>query len=99
VAAYRIICTVQEPVTAPVSHQHIVRVGTGNETGWSNMWSVDQVLGAMNQGDTFYTQGKTSGKVASVERFVCTRCRRTYIRTTADAVPDNNLDNLPRCQE
>lgn len=96
-ARYRITCTEQEPVTAPVSHQHIVRVGTGSDAGWSRKWTVNEVLTAMRQGDQFYTQGKTSGKVAQVEPYTCARCQRTYIRSAADRVEDNNLDNLPRC--
>lgn len=96
-ARYRITCTEQEPVAAPVSHQHIVRVGTGSDDGWSRKWTVNEVLTAMREGDQFYTQGKTSGKVAQVEPYTCTRCQRTYIRSAADSVADNNLDNLPRC--
>ena len=96
-ASYRITCTEQEPVTLPVSHQHIVRVGTGSDAGWSRKWTVAEVLQAMRAADSFYTQGKVSGKVAQVEPYSCSRCQRTYIRSAADSVPDNNLDNLPRC--
>jgi hypothetical protein len=97
-ARYRIICTRQEPATAPPSHQHIVAVGTG--TGprhYDNLWTLDQVLEAMRRGDSFFTQGELSGKIVAVESYHCTYCRRMHIRSNRDVVTDNNLDNLSRC--
>lgn len=97
-ANYRIICTNQVPVTEPTTHAHIVAVGTGVEpTTYQRKWTLDQVLAAMAAGNVFYTQGATSGKVAHVTPYVCGRCRRTYIRSTPDAIHDNNLDALPNC--
>lgn len=98
-ANYRIVCTTQAPAGAPPSHQHIVMVGTGSEPNhWTNKWTVDQVVAAMDRGDQFYTKGETSGKIALVEKFWCSHCRRYHIRSHKDAVRDNNLDNLRRCQ-
>jgi len=98
-ASYRIVCTTQAPASAPPSHQHIVEVGTGTDPDKADRrWTLDQVLAAMDAGDTFYTQGNTSGKRASVEKYLCSSCRRTYIRSSPDAVADNNLDNLRRCR-
>lgn len=97
-ASYRIVCTEQIPIHQPTNHAHIVAVGTGTDPDCaSQRWSLDEVLAAMDRGDTFYTQGKTSGKVALVERYYCSHCRRTYIRSAPDNVSDNNLDNLRRC--
>ncbi len=97
-ARYRIICTRQEPVTAPPSHQHIVAVGTGTEPRhYTHLWSLDQVLEAMRRGDSFFTQGEQSGRIAEVEAYQCTHCRRLHIRSHRDSVTDNNLDNLSRC--
>jgi hypothetical protein len=97
-ARYRIVCTNQEPVNEPNRTAHIVRVGTGSTADrYDRLWTLNEVLLAMDRGDTFYTQGAQSGKVAEVEKYVCSGCRRTYIRSNADAVTDNNLDNLPRC--
>ena len=97
-ARYRIICTRQEPASAAPSHQHIVAVGTGTEPRhYTHLWTLAQVLEAMRRGETFYTQGEQSGKIAEVEQYYCSYCRRTYIRSYRDAVTDNNLDNLPRC--
>jgi hypothetical protein len=57
------------------------------------------VLKAIDAGDLFYTIGLTSGKVAQIEKIVCPSCRRVYvIRSTPDAVKDNNLDSLRRCR-
>ena len=77
-ARYRIICTRQEPASAPPSHQHIVAVGTGTEPRhYTNLWTLDQVLDAMHRGDSFFTQGEHSGRIAEVEAYHCTYCRRT----------------------
>jgi hypothetical protein len=97
-ATYRIVCTNQEPFGQPHSHAHIVTVGTGNDPAKADTRrSLDEVLQAMDRGDTFYTRGITSGRVAQVEKYHCTPCRRTYIRSAPDAVQDNNLDNLRTC--
>ena len=95
---YRIVCTDQQPFYQPTTHAHIVAVGTGTDpTRYDRRWSLDEVLVAMSRGDTFYTKGVQSGKEANVEKYECSLFRRTFIRSTPDAVQDNNLDNLPRC--
>ena len=60
--------------------------------------TLGEVLTAMDEGHRFYTQGAENGKVAQVEKYTCSQCRRTYIRSTPDAVSDNNLDNLRPCR-
>lgn len=97
-ATYRIICTNQVPVTQPTSHAHIVAVGTGTDvTAYQRKWTLAEVLAAMALGNIFYTQGVTSGAIARVASYTCTLCSRTYIRSTPDAIYDNNLDALPAC--
>ena len=97
-AEYRIICTNQEPVAQPNDRAHIVAVGTGTTPDkYDTYWTLDQVLTAMDRGHIFYTRGRNSDKVARVEKYVCGRCSRTHIRSSPDAVQDNNLDNLPNC--
>lgn len=97
-ANYRIVCTYQEPVSQPTKHAHIVRVGTGTvPSTYTKTWTLNEVLAAMRMGDTFYTQGQTSGKTARVESYSCEYCGQTRIRSTPDRVTDNNLDSLPRC--
>ena len=95
---YRIICTNQEPVSQPNDRAHIIGVGTGDSSGYSAYWTLNEVITAMNQGHTFYTYGETSGKVALVHKYVCPHCTRTHIRSAPDAVTDNNLDNLSTCK-
>jgi ABC-type antimicrobial peptide transport system ATPase subunit len=95
---YRIVCTDQEPVTQPTTHAHIIAVGTGTDPNKADKrWTLNEVLAAMNNSDVFYTEGETSGKTALVEKYVCSLCKRTWIRSTPDAVKDNNLDYLRRC--
>jgi hypothetical protein len=97
-ARYRIICTRQEPVTQPTTHAHIVSVGTGVEpTQYNQTWTLAQVLTALAQGHTFYTQGQSSGRQAEVHPFKCPHCQRQTIRSATDGVWDNNLDSLPGC--
>lgn len=97
-ATYRIICTNQEPARNPPQHAHIVAVGVGNSTAnYTSRFTLAQVLQMMTSGDKFYTQGVSSGKIASVEKYHCTSCSQSHIRSTADRVSDNNLDNLPNC--
>lgn len=97
-ARYRIVCTLQQPADQPPTHAHIVEVGTGSDPNrGDNRWTLSQVLTAMDRGDTFYTRGVQSGRVVDVMKFWCEHCRRNFIRSAADAIYDNNLDSLRRC--
>lgn len=92
------MCTNQEPVSAPKTHAHIVRVGIGdNPAAADEAMTLAQVLNAIDAGDTFYTKGTTSGKVAEVDAVPCAHCGHRVIRSRADAVSDNNLDSLRTC--
>jgi hypothetical protein len=95
---YRIVCTEQEPFYQPTTHAHIVAVGTGtNPDKADQRWKLDEVLAAMDRGDRFYTVSPSTGKTALVEKYACLKCSRTFIRSTPDAIYDNNLDSLRRC--
>ena len=97
-ARYRIVCTEQQPASQPPTHAHILAVGTGNNPAQAEQrWTLARVLSAMDRGDTFYTQGTSSGKIAEVEPYGCRWCNQRRIRSKADAVYDNNLDSLRRC--
>lgn len=97
-ATFRIVCTEQEPVYQPHSHAHIVRVGTGDSSGWSQKWTKDQVVQAIrSRRHNFYTYGTTSGQTAWVQAVRCSSCSGWIIKSAPDAVRDNNLDNLPAC--
>jgi len=97
-ASWRIVCVKQGSVNHPIPHTHVVGVGTGDRPDWADMrWTLAQILIAMDEGDTFYTQSATSGQVTQVERYVCPHCHQIHIRSASDSVPDNNLDNLRSC--
>lgn len=97
-ASYRIVCTEQVPIHQPTTHAHIVAVGTGTDPHKADQrLTLDQVLAGMDHGDVFYTVSPSTNKIALVEKYVCGQCRRTYIRSAPDAVHDNNLDYLRRC--
>jgi hypothetical protein len=97
-ANYRIVCTEQEPASQPPQHAHIVAVGIGTTTDHYNQrLTLSQVIQMMDHGDRFFTMGAQSGKSAWVEKYYCTYCRQYHIKSAADAVRDNNLDNLPYC--
>ena len=96
-ARYRIICTRQEPASAAPSHQHSWLSGSGLNPvttrtfgRWLRSWKPCVAVKRS-------TPRASSGKIAEVEQYYCSYCRRTYIRSYRDAVTDNNLDNLPRC--
>src|SRR5215203_2570442 len=98
-ARYRIICTNQEPSNVSNDRAHIVVVGTVSSTSTNvKFWLLKEVPAAMDNGDTFYTLGEQSRKTAEVEKYKCGNCLETHIRSDADAVKDNNLDNLPTCK-
>jgi hypothetical protein len=96
---YRIVCTEQEPVYLPTRHAHIVAVGTGVNPDQATLrWTLQEVIEAIENGwHTFYTQGERSGLIARVVVVYCAICRRKIIKSTPDAVYDNNLDSLRRC--
>lgn len=96
---YRIVCTDQQPASMPPQHAHIVAVGVGDDPNRATArFTLQDVIQKIDAGDQFYTQGTLSGKVAKVEKYRCGRCNQTHIRSTPDAVQDNNLDNLRSCK-
>jgi hypothetical protein len=72
-------------------HEHIERVGVQGEP-----LSVEDVYRLMNARHNFYTVSPSTGAVALVEPLHC--CHVDTLRSSADAVRDNNLDNLPACR-
>jgi hypothetical protein len=97
-AQYQIVCTNRGPYGQTNSHSHITNVGTGSFNGYDRYWTLNQVLTAMANGDTFYTVSPSTRAVALVESYHCARCGLYHIRSKPDAVADNNLDNLTACQ-
>ena len=97
-STYSIVCTEQEPASQPPEHAHIVAVGIGDDPDReTRRLTLSEVLQMIDRGDKFYTKGIQSGKTAWVEKYWCQHCRQYHIRSAADAVKDNNLDNLRYC--
>ena len=97
-ASHRIVCTEQEPALNPPKHAHIVAVGIGTDPNRATTrMTIGEVTAAMNRGEIFYTLGEQSKKTAKVEEYWCPHCSRHHIRSAADAIQDNNLDNLRYC--
>jgi hypothetical protein len=96
-ADHRIICIVRSPPSPPHKHGHIVGVGIASGGG-RQMLNVSDVYTLMANGERFYTKGQQSGHVASIEKYHCSQCIVDSLRSTRDAVKDNNLDYLPQCE-
>jgi hypothetical protein len=95
---YRVVCDNQVPVDQPKTHAHIVEVGTGTTPQhYDRLWSVAEVIAANGRGDVFYTLSASAGEAARVIVVGCSVCGQQIIRSSADAITDNNLDSLPDC--
>lgn len=89
---YRITCVTENQ---NAGHDgHIVTVGTSDGT----RWSVAQARQAITDGNTFHTISPSTAKRAEVRKHDCRACGYHTLRSEADAVADNNLDNLPVCR-
>lgn len=101
-ANIRIICTDQKPIYQPAEHAHIVAVGVDmNEDGRIDARHelATVVRNIKSRAHNYYTYGLDSGKVAFVEVIDCpSHCGERVIRSTPDAVRDNNLDSMRYCQ-
>jgi Protein of unknown function (DUF3892) len=94
-ATYRIVCVKTEH-----PHRHIVSVGVGGTAGSpGETMSVATVRSKIDNGDTFETYSPSTRRTAGVRKDTCKEpgCTVATIRSTADAVTDNNLDNLSVC--
>lgn len=94
-SSHRIVC-----VNTEHPHRHIIKVGTGTTAEhYSRTWTVKEVREALKGGDRFYTVSPSTGKEADVKADNCNinGCTVETIRSKADAVTDNNLDNIPSC--
>lgn len=95
-ATYRIVC-----VNTEHPHRHITHVGLGTTTAsYERRLTVAEVRSLIREGHRFYTQSPSTGKAADVRPDDCriNGCTVKTIRSAADAIPDNNLDNLSVCE-
>ena len=61
------------------------------------VWHKEHAIAAIKAGHVFYTVSPSTGREATVLVVACGHCGREIIRSSADAVMDNNLDSLRRC--
>ena len=95
-SSYQVQCTEQSNPGAQ-GHGHILAVGTGTTSSRPDQrWTVEEVRRAIWNGHRFYTVSPSTRRIANVERYDCW-CGVKTIRSAADAVYDNNLDNLRLC--
>jgi hypothetical protein len=93
---YQIVCAERLE-----SHEHITHVGTGTDAQTATKrWTVQAVRTALENGDRFYTVSPSTDRVADVRAYDAVVDGRTVetIRSSADAVEDNNLDNIRVCR-
>ena len=96
---YRIVCTTQEPEGRSHDAAHIVLVGVGdNPDHAQQLLALKDVFKRMVEGHSFYTKSPSAGTKADVHQYNCKTCNKTTIRSSADAVLDNNLDSLRSCR-
>lgn len=89
-STYRIVCTDQP-------NCHIVSVGVGSASSKAtNKFTVAEVWNMLDAGHTFYTSDD-KGNVALVQKLNCA-CGRGSLRSSADAVVENNLDYMRVCR-
>jgi hypothetical protein len=94
-ATFRIVC-----VETLYPHRHITHVGTGSDPAAADSrWTVLEVRESIRAGNRFYTYSPSTGRTADVEPY--DYWTGSYwintIRSSPDAVADNNLDNLRVC--
>lgn len=82
-------------------HRHITHVGIGNDHDSADQRvTVERVRDALLLGARFYTVSPSTGRTANVEavdyRYPSGIVKT--IRSAADAIQDNNLDNLRTCR-
>jgi len=94
-AEYRIYCVDR---VSYGNHSHIDAVGAIDGSGTVHRFSREEVFERIGAGaDEFHVIGPTSGKRSEVTRYRCELCLMQAIRSEADGVPDNNLDNQNPC--
>lgn len=95
-STYQIVC-----VNTEHPHRHITHVGLGTtQGGYHARLTVAEVRSLLRAGHRFITVSPSTGSTADVRPDDCkyAGCTVETIRSTADAVTDNNLDNLATCQ-
>lgn len=86
---YLITC-VRKSAPTEAGHQHIVGVGVGRRQA-----TVKDIYLLMDDGHAFRTVSPSTGREVPVAKYRC--CGLDTLRSHADGLWDDNLDNLPGC--
>jgi len=87
-------------VTTEHPHRHIVSVGVGADSEVPiRTLTLGEVREALRRNVLFYTRSPSTGAEVAVREATCgiPVCNLVTIKSTPDAVTDNNLDELPDC--
>jgi hypothetical protein len=97
---HRVVCTIKEPASQPRSHAHIVELGTSSDgRKFDKLWTLLEIYTSIDSGDEFFTVSPSTGRRSLVQKYNCHVCNHfPTVRSDTDAVRDNDLDRLPRCQ-
>lgn len=98
--SYRITCFTKENHSGkPHDATHMILVGIeAAQNNYHDMKELKDILRLIDEGHSFYTESLSTGRRASVHTYDCKTCGRTTIRSAADSIQDNNLENLPGCR-
>ena len=78
---------------------HPVRLAVASHldpTRMERVWSVEEALKAIEEGDAFYTNRPTTRGDASVFAYTCRLCGRGSLKSGPEAEEHNRLERLPR---
>jgi Protein of unknown function (DUF3892) len=89
---FQITCVTMGP-RSNAGHHHIIGVGLGADREPVN---IPQAYLLMDAGHRLYTVSPSTGATAEVRQYRC--CGVDTLISHADAVKDNNLDNLDPCR-
>ncbi len=86
---YRITCTTNHP-----THERITHLGCVTNTNLYQLFSEEEAIKRIEDGDTFYVE-RPVGHV--VEVVIAKRDGRKYLKTEPDGEKPDNLLSLPDC--
>jgi hypothetical protein len=82
-----IVCVNWSEVELPEPHSHITRLGTGDRADWADMrWDLDQVVEAIQQGDSFVVVQDSIDPIHAVKAGPCPVCGQMVLSTGDDAL-------------
>lgn len=94
---FEVVCvTIATTGVGRTQHTHIVAVGIKEKANQPAMISVEEARNLIGSNYLLYTVSPSTGKTAVVEPLTC-HCGVHTLRSAADFVKDNNLDELARC--